>query len=1117
MSPALALIINEADGRAAGKLSLNGAEVVNGTGGRKSLVIRNDYGPASVRLCRPSRRGDREFDDVDLSTATVRVAIGSPDKIPTSGTLPLAVSVTPQTSGVLVSGKRYYIRTFQAGDSFTNIGAASNATGVIFTATGTTPTTWTNASEIQEITADVAVDATAEDLQTALNATATLTAAGGVSVTKPAEGVYEVAFVAFGAQPSLEGPITGNMSPGAVVSVSRIVPGTGTVHEIQLVRLLVNPYAYAEISTPFPVADYMVDTIQGATADLPATKRITLDPQPYAGQFVLTLDGGDPIEVPFNASTAQIAALLGRDYAVVRASEISWDISGVEPAQDIAIVADVSGLLVPMGVSGSLPLNTIGMHRAFAATTAKTLTLTHEVEIEWSGEGRQKVYQGEIEIGRDLIDLSTIVPSPIPVSDYAALSTLISGKQPLHATLTAIAALATTAWGRALLTKVDGPALLAYISGQPLNSGLTAIAALATAAYGRSLLTKSSSAAARSYLDAPGNIDIFIPRSSQIYVTKIATYDSDVEAGGGTNASANAAAINNALAAIAANSYGGRLIFEGAVLGNAPLLIGDNTTIFCPDDGCGYFLASGSNCHLLTNSNLTGTANPGEPAAEDRQKNITIIGGTWNGNYANQSRYLGNGPSTNRGNVGMWFNGVDDLCIERVTIYDARLFALMITYPDNPRILDFTGKWPVKRNDNNDVIHIWGPATGLISARDTRAINGSDDTIALNFCESADPLNGNVDFTGRVAAETTRIDGVRIDNGSAILRVDGSLASAGDITVGRVDCTFTSDPNPLLDYYSALMLYTEGTWRRLLLPDWTINVPANLGAERSKGMLMKRPRGGSITQFMDWRFTGDANPSTIYGQRNAVITIEPDADASSDTPARIIVDGMLADKPTAAPSGGMVYITPYGGTSTPRIDLEIRNSEIRNFQYLVAQELGVNVLNQFNTENNTLNEAAELFGARPRSIAKRDSLSAIGASATRSANQSILNNTAAPIAFNAESGIDVDFTNIHSTTVNNSQFVVPSNGWYTFGAHAAFYPNATGLRELRLVLNGFIIVDRDLRPAISGDVTFLSVSSTSYLTAGTYVEAWANQTSGITLDIIVEAEYSPQFYITRFR
>lgn len=56
-----------------------------------------------------------------------------------------------QTSGTLTIGKRYIISNFIAGDDFTNVGAAANATGEVFIATGTTPTAWANLSGITQL------------------------------------------------------------------------------------------------------------------------------------------------------------------------------------------------------------------------------------------------------------------------------------------------------------------------------------------------------------------------------------------------------------------------------------------------------------------------------------------------------------------------------------------------------------------------------------------------------------------------------------------------------------------------------------------------------------------------------------------------------------------------------------------------------------------------------------------------------------------------------------------------------------------------------------------------------------------------------------------------------
>jgi hypothetical protein len=56
-----------------------------------------------------------------------------------------------QTSGSLIVGHQYTIFQYVSGDDFTNVGAGSNATGTLFTATGTTPTDWTHGSELVDI------------------------------------------------------------------------------------------------------------------------------------------------------------------------------------------------------------------------------------------------------------------------------------------------------------------------------------------------------------------------------------------------------------------------------------------------------------------------------------------------------------------------------------------------------------------------------------------------------------------------------------------------------------------------------------------------------------------------------------------------------------------------------------------------------------------------------------------------------------------------------------------------------------------------------------------------------------------------------------------------------
>jgi hypothetical protein len=108
------------------------------------------------------------------------------------------------------------------------------------------------------------------------------------------------------------------------------------------------------------------------------------------------------------------------------------------------------------------------------------------------------------------------------LSDYT--DQVGAAKQPLDSDLTAIAALTTTTFGRALLALTDaavgrtalglgtaatqasgafdasGAAAAVQAASQPLDSDLTAIAALTTTSYGRAFLALADAAAARAAL-----------------------------------------------------------------------------------------------------------------------------------------------------------------------------------------------------------------------------------------------------------------------------------------------------------------------------------------------------------------------------------------------------------------------------------------------------------------------------------------------------------------------------------------------------------------------------------------------------------------------------------------
>jgi hypothetical protein len=218
-----------------------------GTDTRNAQVISEASG-AGPAIVAPVKLGDKETTDIYFVkgdgtydtdvTGTLRFAVSVPGLAPTGGTFWLGFGT--QTSGTLTTGKRYQIQTFVAGDVFTNVGAATNETGVLFTAAGTTPTTWTNGSTLLEITTDLSYAITAADLQTALNLLASITLAAGVTVSGESPN-WLIQFNSVGSRAAMSGDGTGLLPDGQCFA-SEVQAGTTVVKERVHIRLLRKPF-----------------------------------------------------------------------------------------------------------------------------------------------------------------------------------------------------------------------------------------------------------------------------------------------------------------------------------------------------------------------------------------------------------------------------------------------------------------------------------------------------------------------------------------------------------------------------------------------------------------------------------------------------------------------------------------------------------------------------------------------------------------------------------------------------------------------------------------------------------------------------------------------------------
>lgn len=272
-------------------------------------------------------------------------------------------------------------------------------------------------------TAALDYGATAAQVETALNAIASVISAGGVTVTGENGGPWRVVFNNVGARD----PFTGNgdaLYPTSAVSVFNVRTGTGALVAIQTIALEAQPAALCDTFVSLPAAAATVETLQNGATDVPDVQRVTLDPQPYGGTFTLNFNGKKTTAIPWDATAEELTDILEAlenigepateddpPNVVVTGASPRWVISfqGTKTGDQPQMTADASGLLVPIGKVGTLDLATEGILNALGAEEQVTLTL----EVEDSSIPRT-ILHTDIAIINDLIPTSPGAPRGNP-------------------------------------------------------------------------------------------------------------------------------------------------------------------------------------------------------------------------------------------------------------------------------------------------------------------------------------------------------------------------------------------------------------------------------------------------------------------------------------------------------------------------------------------------------------------------------------------------------------------------------------------------------------------------------------------------------------------------------
>ncbi len=260
-----------------------------------------------------------------------------------------------------------------------------------------------------------------------------------------------------------------------------------------------------------------------------------------------------------------------------------------------------------------------------------------------------------------------------------------------------------------------------------------------------------------------------------------AMLDSDVLTGGGTDDTAALQAVLDRAPALG----GVHLIVDGAARVTGLTVYG-NTTIACPNQSCGFYLADGADRAILRN------AHPSDGEILDR--NITLTGGTYNGNAAHQVHHTDDNWMV----TGMDFFGVEHLSVRHVIIRDQRTFAVFVSnfrhvFMEDVRVLLDA----IIQFGNQDGLHFCGPGR-FLTLRDIQGTSW-DDFIALN----ADDGHTYYTETGELAAKDwphvsfgpitdVLIDGVTLDGAAQGIRFLSRTSLIDRVIVRNVIGTYTS-------------------------------------------------------------------------------------------------------------------------------------------------------------------------------------------------------------------------------------------------------------------------------------------------------------------------------------
>jgi hypothetical protein len=241
-----------------------------------------------------------------------------------------------------------------------------------------------------DTTSPLAFNISSAALTTALNALASITTAGGVDVTGPNSGPFQIVFRTNGAQSNISADAD-LLYPLSGIQTYDARAGDAGTPAIQVLVIDRQPAALAQTFTVIAAPGITITTLEAGGSGIPDVQKIALDATTHGGTFTLTFSAHSTVALPYNISAANLQAALeslssiGPGNIVITGAfpEFVATFQGTLTGTQPAITASSAGLIGPVGVEGDLALSTAGIEQLLSGEASVSTFL--EISAQISG------------------------------------------------------------------------------------------------------------------------------------------------------------------------------------------------------------------------------------------------------------------------------------------------------------------------------------------------------------------------------------------------------------------------------------------------------------------------------------------------------------------------------------------------------------------------------------------------------------------------------------------------------------------------------------------------------------------------------------------------------------